>query len=67
MNRQTNPRADSFETWWKRVDRGLRTAVWILAVLLLLFQSALQSPAIRSFWSSADRLEGIPYAQDPGR
>jgi len=45
----------------------MRAAVLILAAALLLLQTALQAPAIRSLLTPADRFEGVPYSPDPGR
>lgn len=55
-----------YARWFDIIDKGLRKAVWILIVLLILVQGAMQSPVIRSWLSQADRLEGVPFEEVPG-
>ncbi|MBW5446666.1 hypothetical protein GE107_11400 [Cohnella sp. CFH 77786] len=57
--RDIDPRA--FAEWSDCVEKWLRRGIWLLVLLLLLFQSALQSPAVRAWMSPTDRLEGISY------
>ncbi len=58
---------ENFSAWSDRMERRLKQAVWITAVLLVVSQAALQIPALRHGLSAADRLEGVSYAKGSGR
>lgn len=47
--------ANQVEDWIKRF-------IWLLAILLLVFQALLHYPATRIWLSRIDRLEGTPVA-----
>jgi hypothetical protein len=61
------PDPQKFAEWSDRVEKLIRKGLWLLIVLLLLFQSALQVPVIRNWLSPTDRLEGISYVKGSGR
>jgi hypothetical protein len=61
MNRKLPHNRRDFVAWSDRVETGFKRALWILIVLFLLFQSALQFPSVRAWLSPTDALEGVPY------
>jgi hypothetical protein len=54
-------RTKLFISWSDSVERRLKQALWFLVVLLLLGQTAMQVPSIRSWLSETDKWEGIPF------
>jgi hypothetical protein len=58
----TSNRHRDFLTWSDRAERRLKQAVWCLAVLLLLAQTLLQYPAVRSWLTATERWEGVEFA-----
>jgi len=66
MERKRKLEPETFAAWSDRAEKRIKQAIWIIAVLVLLFQGALQAPAIRSWLSPTDRLEGTAYARGSG-
>lgn len=53
--------ADSLPPWFDRTERGLKAALAVMLLLLVLFQFMPFSPAIRDVFQNVGRLEGEPY------
>lgn len=51
----------------EKIERRLKQAVCVLAVLLVLSQAVMQVPSVRHWLSAADRLEGASFTQGSGR
>jgi hypothetical protein len=51
----------TFASWSDRVERTLVKGIILLALLLCLFQLALQFPAARHLLTTTDVSEGVPF------
>jgi hypothetical protein len=51
----------TFVTWSNRVERLLARGILLLAILLCMFQLALQFPAARHWLTTTDDSEGVPF------
>lgn len=58
---------DDFPAWSDKIEMRLKQAIWMTAVLLILFQALLQIPAVRHWLSAADRLEGTAFTHRSGQ
>ena len=62
MSQKNNDNPEpKFTAWSDSVERCLRRAIVILAVLLCLSQLVLQFPAARYWLTTTDESEGVPF------
>ncbi|MCD9021231.1 hypothetical protein [Cohnella silvisoli] len=62
MDRDEESRKKSeYAAWSDRIERVLARGIMVLAILLCLFQLALQFPLARHLLTTTDDSEGVPF------
>jgi hypothetical protein len=61
QDNDSNQIRTTFADWSDRVERVLARGILLLAILLCMFQLALQFPAARHWLTTTDDSEGVPF------